>query len=311
MRIIYERDNFKLMGAYKTPQIYKSADENYVKYQLSDVLFNTFRRKQKKSSRKSKNVDDDDKEGIHRKIKEFLNECKLRNHFPTPYDNDAIEQLNIENIGLMNKFYDLSSTFEYREVRGENNNLSYGIVTLIADHEFLIPPNCRFFNRKIEDIKSYLDGSREKFDFIVIDPPWKSRYIKRLKKTCKKQSYFMMCDDEISNIPIENYIHSSSIVIIWCTNSQMHEEAITNRFLARWNLKLISIWNWVKVDKCGNTYCDFDGSKKPYEKIFIASHCNSNKSAIDDVVVKDLFLICQPSSIHSHKPFLLGKHQIK
>lgn len=83
------------------------------------------------------------------------------------------------------------------------------------------------------------------YDFIVIDPPWSNKYVKRAKR---KSCGYQMCDENaIIAIPIENLIKSNSLVVIWCTNSPAHTESLRNKFLTKWNLKLLATWYWIKV----------------------------------------------------------------
>lgn len=294
MEVIYENGNCKLITHDRCVQKYMRSGENIVKYQLTEKLFMNFKRKQKSR------IDENDKNEYILKIKEFIKDCKMKNLFNC-YSETDIETFKGENTTLMNRFYDVSS--EFKEFFGENN-LYCGEITTINECRYLIPPNCRFFNKSVEKIANFLLPANEKFDFIIVDPPWNSRYIKRLRKTFNKKSYSMMSNEDILNIPIHKYTKISSIVIIWCTNSQKHMEFIENNILEKWNLKLISIWNWVKLDKCGDTFCSFDGSKKPYEKIYITTHINN--ANLNDSVEKELFIFSQPSSIHSHKPPLFG-----
>lgn len=293
MKVFFERDKCKLIFPNKERKVYQDFDGNDVEYELSEILFKNFKRKKKT---KNNTLTDTSTEELI--CKEFLTTCKLQNLFPS-YDDTEIERYKEENIKRINTFYDLSD--EIKDFRGENN-LDYGKITSIGKCEFLIPPKCRFFNKRIEEISSFLPTT-EKFDLIVMDPPWRSRYIKRLKKNCRKKSYNFMENHEIKNIPLEDYIHEASILAIWCTNS--HNYTITNEILDKWNLKLFSIWKWVKIDACGDLFNSFDENKKPYEKIFIAVHRENN--FLESRLEKDLNIFCQPSSIHSHKPALLGE----
>ncbi|CAO1410310.1 unnamed protein product [Diamesa hyperborea] len=203
----------------------------------------------------------------------------------------------------MNQFYEDSKQISENKFHGENN-LNSGKLAVINGNNYLIPPNCKFFNKNIEDITSCLPLNHEnKFDFIVLDPPWENRYIKRLKQTTKSQSYFMLQDKEILQIPLENYIKLNTLLVIWCTNSGTHINAIKNDFLPKWNLKLLTIWHWIKVDLNGDTFCSFRDNKKPYEKIFIATH--KDNVNLHQEVPKDLLIFSNPSSIHSHKPPLI------
>lgn len=148
----------------------------------------------------------------------------------------------------------------------------------------------------------------EKFDFIVIDPPWWNKSVRRINNTSQISGYNMMSNDEIRNIPIESLTHTNSIVLIWCTNAESHKTAIMEKFLPAWNLKLVKVVIWMKITKSGRPVTDFrvEGCKQPYEKIFIV--CHKDKCLDDFGDLKNLELIVSvPSLIHSHKPPLIGK----
>lgn len=300
MSVIYEENNFKLIRHDRQLQTFKDQDE-IVQYQLKEILFDNFKRKLKK-----KNNPDalEDVTELKAQIESFLQTCRTKKCFTLIDDEDEKYRLKNENIELLNSFYAVSSDFG--SFHGENN-FPQGTTTKFNLQTFLIPSNCKFFNKKIEDIETFLPGNAtNKFDYIVIDPPWKNRYIKRVKKSsANKQGYFTMSDEEILKIPLENYIKKSSIVVVWCTNSESHINSLKSKILAKWKLKLLSTWQWVKVDKNGELFCAIDGNKKPFEQIFIATH-EANES-FDERLRQDLFIFSQPSSIHSHKPLLIGE----
>lgn len=296
MEVIYESNNCKLISHDRSSCEYQRSDGKLVHFELSERLFTNFKIKRKEHTKHPETNDDE-----ATKIKEFLTECKLKNIFRIKLDKD-IEIDKKENIKLMNEFYGITN--EFGIFHGQNN-LSHGVVTEINSEEYLIPPKCRFFNKPVDKIQDYLDVD-EKFDYIVIDPPFRCKYIKRLKKTCPEKSYPMMTNEDILKIPIQNHIHKNSLVVIWCTNSDTHEKFIRDDIMNAWHLKLIGTWKWVKIDKCGDTFCPFNGSKKPYEKIFIATHSDSDKTNLE----QDQLIFSQPSSIHSHKPPLLGINKL-
>ncbi|CAO1380251.1 unnamed protein product [Diamesa serratosioi] len=295
---------------------YTLDDGTSKKYQLSQKLFNNFKIKRKQAKNKTCELNEMENQALA-----FLQVCKLNKLFKK-YDDDKMYEMKSENISLMNQFYENSKQSSENKFHGENN-LNSGKLAVINDNNYLIPPECKFFNKNIEDIVSCLPICDEnKFDFIVMDPPWENRYIKRLKQTTKSQryliihsnlktvliffflfSYSMLQNKEILQIPLENYIKVNTLVIIWCTNSESHINAIKNDFLSKWNLKLLTTWHWIKVDLNGETFCSFSDNKKPYEIIFIATHKNNNN--LHEDVQKDLLIFSNPSSIHSHKPPLI------
>lgn len=298
MSVIYEENDCKLITHQRQSHSYETVDGSIVQYRLKEILFENFKRKQKEKKQAT-----DEANEMKSRVENFMASCKAKNLFSFTEDSE-IDFLKTANINLTNSFYASESNFGY--FHGENN-MSHGKVITMNGNTFLIPPNCRFFNKKVDDIETcLLPNEVNKFDFIVIDPPWCNRYIKRVKKTTgNKQGYTMMSNDEIMQIPIEKYTKQSTIVVIWSTNSDTHIKAIKENLIRKWNLKLISTWQWVKLDKNGELFCPIDGNKKPFEQILIATH--HENTTFERGLEKDILIFSQPSAIHSHKPPLLGE----
>ena len=179
--MIYAEDNCHLIKHNIKVFEYALDDGTSKNYQLSEKLFNNFKIKRKQP----KNNDSESSE-LEIQALNFLKTCKLNKLFKI-HEEDKIHELKSENISLMNQFYEDSKKTSENKFHGENN-LNSGKLAVINGNNYLIPPNCKFFNKNIEDITSCLPFNDEnKFDYIVLDPPWENRYIKRLKQTTKSQ----------------------------------------------------------------------------------------------------------------------------
>lgn len=202
------------------------------RYQLKELLFENFKRKGK------------NKNGTSKEIEEFLKVLKDENIFATNISDEAIDELKSANMELMKRLYDCSS--DSGSFYGENN-LDHGKVTRIGESSYnsFIPPHCKFRQGNVADIERYLPH-QTKFDFIVIDPPWSNRFVKRSRKRSSR-GYHTMTNDDIQNLPIEHYTKESTIVVIWCTNSETHIRSLQEKFLVKWKLKLLTTWKWFKV----------------------------------------------------------------
>ncbi|XP_053694231.1 N(6)-adenine-specific methyltransferase METTL4 [Sabethes cyaneus] len=184
-----------------------------------------------------------------------------------------------------------------------SNNSPFTVICEFFNESFIIPPKCRFFNSNVSDMCNLLNPDDEKFDFIVMDPPWWNKYIRRTKAANRKVGYQMMDNESIKSIPLEDYIHDDTIVVIWCTNSPTHETAIKETFLCKWKLKLLTTWFWVKVTNNGETICEFKEStkKQPFEKILIATSARNSRWNFSS----EKFIYSVPCALHSNKPPLL------
>ena len=101
-------------------------------------------------------------------------------------NQDDIDLRKQENINFMNDFYQNTAQVKYSDFHGENT-LSSGVEIMLEDEKYLIPEHCRFINKNIEYISNYLPFDENTFDFIMMDPPWTNRYIKRIKKSSNQQ----------------------------------------------------------------------------------------------------------------------------
>ncbi|GJQ82703.1 hypothetical protein Trydic_g19715 [Trypoxylus dichotomus] len=143
-----------------------------------------------------------------------------------------------------------------------------------------------------------IKGSR-KFDVIVLDPPWWNKYIRR-KKMKTDNSYTMMYNDDLKELPVEKLIKDNGIVIIWCTNSPSHMDYLRNVIFEKWKVKFMKKWYWLKVTIAGKPVCNFSKppGKQPFEQIIFASRSPHHHVNIPD----ERLVMSVPSALHSHKP---------
>ena len=106
---------------------------------------------------------------------------------------------------------------------------------------------------------------RQKYDLILLDPPWENKHVKRtlkrrkieerLKNDSKEKSferthtdsYEMLENDIISEkLNIDGMPSPGGLLVIYCTNSDKHQKAI-KEWLDRWKLVNLTKWYWLKV----------------------------------------------------------------
>ncbi|XP_038112410.1 N(6)-adenine-specific methyltransferase METTL4 [Culex quinquefasciatus] len=249
--------------------------------------------RQRSKRKKVAEVFDETTEKVRSNHTEFL---KLSN-LPAPTE-ECDNRTALEFVDGFNRDdrYDRSKTYNGA------NSTQFVVLAEFASQSYLIPPNCRFFNSEVSNLANLL-APDDRFDFVVLDPPWWNKYIRRTKAVNSKISYQMLDNNSIGNIPLGDYVHENTIVAIWCTNSPTHVAAIRENFCTKWKLKLVANWYWVKVTKFGEPVCAFNGSnkKQPYEQIFIAVGENNTTFEIP----KERFIYSVPSAFHSNKPPLV------
>lgn len=172
---------------------------------------------------------------------------------------------------------------------------------------YLIPDRARFYNHNVDQLPTLLPQLLPAYDLIVMDPPWRNKYIRRLKKAKKELGYVMMDTDQLALMPLSNLIHPRSLVAIWCTNSGQHQTALEQQLLPKWNLRVVHKLRWYKLNTDHQLITPPQADltqKQPYEMLYMACHANAAPDYGENLQ-KTQILMNIPSIIHSHKPPLL------
>jgi N(6)-adenine-specific DNA methyltransferase len=259
--------------------------------------------RKRKSKNKKRTVDDTqtvEREEIKSLKERFFSFAELyKSNFITDTTlNDTSDQVVSHTEDAVYKLSD-------KNIKGANE-LDHCILTNIADSSYLIPFRCKFFNNNIKNLTDYWDFE-DKYDFILIDPPWWNKYIKRLKKRQQHKCYTMMSNEELRQIPLHRMISAAGIVAVWCTNSQGHIKDLRENMFKEWRIRYITTWHWIKVTKTCEPICEFNVDptcKQPFEKIIIGVSENAPLELINRIE-KDKIVVSSPSAHHSHKPPLI------
>ena len=106
---------------------------------------------------------------------------------------------------------------------------------------------------------------KQKYNLILMDPPWANKHIKRTLKRRKLEqklkndstdrngemphtdSYEMLENDIISHqLDIDELLSPDGVLVIYCTNSKKNQNSITE-WLDKWKLVYVTKWYWLKV----------------------------------------------------------------
>jgi len=273
-------------------------------YTLKDELF-YFDQKVNKNlplkTRKRKSDPEPDECESNAELKNLIEQCL----FQIKQKNDIlINEREEKRLNMQTQRY-WEEKADFPIMNGGNNTEEFKTATF-TDKEYILPPKSRFYNNDIKILPQLLPTFND-FDLIVIDPPWKNKYIRRLKKARQDLAYEMLNNDELAKLPIQHMTHSQSIVCVWCTNSKQHQKAIETDFFPKWNLKLFHKMKWLKLNTSGNLISEVsnESKKQPYEELFIGisqdAPCYFAKS------LQDIRFFCSiPSIIHSHKPPIMS-----
>ncbi|XP_011688202.1 PREDICTED: methyltransferase-like protein 4 isoform X2 [Wasmannia auropunctata] len=213
--------------------------------------------------------------------------------------NNFLDNNELARLASM-KFYQDTYSLKNENLYGSNDT-DDAIVTEVHDKKYVFPTKCTFYCYDVRDIEKKMELSNQ-YDFILLDPPWWNKSIRRKKTKCAEASYKMMYNEELVKIPIRKLLHSNGIVAVWCTNSSNHLNSIFNEIFPSWGITYRAKWYWLKVTQAGGTICNFNSApgKQPYELLILGSAKGSEKDKVD--IPDGKLMISIPSAVHSHKP---------
>ncbi|KAH8289057.1 hypothetical protein KR054_008077 [Drosophila jambulina] len=173
---------------------------------------------------------------------------------------------------------------------------------------YLIPDRARFYNHNVDQLPALLPQLLPAYDLIVLDPPWRNKYIRRLKRAKQELGYAMLYNDQLSLIPISQLTHPLSLVAIWCTNSAQHQTALEQQLLPSWHLRLLHKLRWYKLSSEHQLIAPPQADatqKQPYEMLYVTCHADAPEDYCVELRNTEM-LLSVPSIVHSHKPPLLA-----
>ncbi|CAL7942934.1 unnamed protein product [Xylocopa violacea] len=250
-----------------------------------------------KKRKRSKLLPDEDLKEINyikQTFSKIISIAKAEGLFSTEVSSDNNEAARLAS----QKFYQDTFYNEEKNFYGCNDTV-IAITSELKEKKYVFPQKCRFYCCDVRDITDKLDLHNQ-YDFILLDPPWWNKSIRRKKTKYSKASYKMMYNEELAKIPIGKLLCSNGLVAIWCTNAPSHLHSIFTNIFPSWGITYRAKWYWVKITQAGNTICNFNFApgKQPYELLVLGSVLNGTGVDIPD----GKLLISVPSAVHSHKP---------
>ena len=178
---------------------------------------------------------------------------------------------------------------------------------------YKIPPNAKFLLSKVVDstapafsmaaLTMYPSSSPTagpgQFDFVLLDPPWENRSVRRSAK------YDTMHDTDpmaVLRAVLGQHIAPGALVGCWITNRASIRDTVLQAFQA-WDMQPVEEWAWLKITVAGLPVTHLDGLwRKPYEVLLIGrKHCEEAQWSNSDVQRR---VIVAVPDLHSRKPHL-------
>ncbi|XP_044265070.1 N(6)-adenine-specific methyltransferase METTL4 [Tribolium madens] len=275
--------------------VYKNVNCSQTNYQLKSKLFDIFTPYKTPKNRKLKLKENGEENSFETEVRHVEEFYKLfYSEIKQVFNDLECEVRNDEAVNTATEIYEISGKNLKTGLYGSNNESP--VVRTIDGAQFLFPTNCTFYAKDVSDMSQYLD---QKYDLILLDPPWWNKYIRRKRKHTE-HGYDMMFNDDLKNLPLENHLKNDALIVVWCTNSPQHLAALREEIFPKWGVKYVAKWYWVKVTKSGIPVCQFapPPRKQPFEQIiFAAVESRSLPNPPDGKLVASV-----PSALHSHKP---------
>ncbi|XP_028825680.1 methyltransferase-like protein 4 [Denticeps clupeoides] len=170
-------------------------------------------------------------------------------------------------------------------------------VTLMGER-YLVPARCRFLLSDVTRLQP-LVSCGERFDLIVLDPPWENKSVKRSSR------YGCLPSSQLKQLPVRQLSAPGCLVVTWVTNRACHMRFVKEELYPHWGVELKAEWLWVKVTRGGEFVFPLDSlHKKPYEVLLLGYRGSRDGVPVGaETPLPDKRLIVSvPSALHSQKP---------
>lgn len=218
---------------------------------------------------------------------------------------EQLPDVKVDNISPLPRYWE--EKYGLPQMHGSNMSGQFQKYQT-EEKTFIIPHATRFYNNNVDQLTTLLPQLLPSYDIIVIDPPWRNKYIRRLKRIKHELGYAMMDNEQLALLPLNQLTHERTLVAIWCTNSNLHQTMLETELLPRWQLRLLHKLRWYKLNTAHRLICKLSQTdatqKQPYEHLYLACHAQSDGAYAADLQQTE-FLLSVPSIVHSHKPPLL------
>ncbi|KND00416.1 uncharacterized protein SPPG_04738 [Spizellomyces punctatus DAOM BR117] len=169
----------------------------------------------------------------------------------------------------------------------------------VLGHSFIVPPHSVFLMSDLS--QAQLLRSLNPFDFILMDPPWPNKSVRRAGKYQEIDIY------DLFRLPLKHLIKPGGCLAVWVTNKPKYQRFVRDKLFSACGLAYVAEWYWLKVTLKGEWVVDLDSlHRKPYEVLIIGRAQHASNSHPDPVAsLPTRRAICSvPSKHHSRKPLL-------
>ncbi|PPJ50898.1 hypothetical protein CBER1_07597 [Cercospora berteroae] len=182
-----------------------------------------------------------------------------------------------------------------------------------TDYKFRIPEGATFLLANCSDpevIHDIVEQRKLKFDFILLDPPWPNRSVKRTHKTPGTSYATISTLQDIEylllNMNLSQLLSETGHVGIWITNKAAIRTLVLGPggLFEHWGVDLYEEWIWLKITVHGGPVTPLEGmwnGKKPYEVLLVGKKRAADMTA--PARPRQTVILAVPD-LHSRKPCL-------
>jgi N6-adenosine-specific RNA methylase IME4 len=155
----------------------------------------------------------------------------------------------------------------------------------------------------------------KKFDFLLLDPPWPNRSVKRTHKTAPSTYSTAESLEDIYQLlmgmDLDVLMAESCLVAMWITNKPAVRDLVLgeNGIFDCWGVELVEEWVWLKTTVHGEPVTPIDSVwRKPYEVLLLGRKSKQYAAPFEDAprvhsLISRKVLMSVPD-LHSRKPCL-------
>lgn len=195
-----------------------------------------------------------------------------------------------------------------------------GSKSINATEAIRFPPQSSFYLGNLQDtsrafhaaVRSQANShdTRKHFDFVLMDPPWPNRSVKRSTKANKGKGYSTADSLEgvqqlILGTDLDMLMAEDCLLGMWVTNRQTFRELVLGEdgIFAQWGVELVEEWIWLKTTTRGEPVSSIDSLwRKPYEVLLVGRKRRSD--ALSGPLAPLRRVIVGVPDLHSRKPCL-------
>lgn len=189
-----------------------------------------------------------------------------------------------------------------------------------ATEGFRFPPRSSLYLGNLQDtsrafhaaVRSQANShdTRKQFDFVLLDPPWPNRSVKRATKANRGRGYSIADSLEdvqqlILGTDLDMLMAGECLLGVWVTNRQTFRELVLgdDGIFSQWGVELEEEWIWLKTTTRGEPVSSIDSLwRKPYEVLLLGRKRGSDALGIPSAPRRRV-MVAVPD-LHSRKPCL-------